>query len=221
MNKLFNVESKFVQFLAMLGNLVILNLLWLITSLPIITIGASTTAMYSVAFKYADNTDDAVIKPFFKAFASNFKQSTLIWIPMCLLTVLLFIDGYYLISHGNSSSTPLLWIPFFVLLVVLLVANAHIFPQIARFEVNTRTALHNTLLMSLLHLFQTVGIIGLNLLPWVLMLVIPEIFALTGIFWFMFGASAIAYFNAKVLLKMYKKHEPEPEEDEEIIDETE
>lgn len=220
MNKLFSMESKFVQFLAMLGNLVILNLLWLITSLPIITIGASTTAMYAVAFKYADNSDDAVIKPFFKAFASNFKQSTLIWLPMCLLAVLLFIDGYYLISHGNSAATPYLWIPFVVLLMVLMVTTAHVFPQIARFEVDTRTALHNTLLMSLLHLFQTVGIVGLNLLPWAMMLILPEIFALTGIFWFMFGASAIAYFNAKVLLKMYKKHEPDPEEDEAIAEEV-
>lgn len=219
MNKLFNMESKFVQFLAMLGNLVILNLLWLITSLPIITIGASTTAMYSVAFKYADNTDDEIIKPFFRAFASNFKQSTLVWLPMCLVAVVLLIDGYYLISHANSAATPFLWIPFVVVLLVLMVSIAHVFPQIARFNVDTRTALHNTLLMSLLHLFQTVGIVGLNLLPWVLMLVVPEIVAMTGIFWFMFGASAIAYFNAKVLLKMYKKHEPDPEENEAIAEE--
>lgn len=215
MNKLFNMESKFVQFLAMLGNLVILNLLWLITSLPIITIGASTTAMYSVVFKYADNSDDEVIKPFFRAFASNFKQSTLIWLPMCLVAVLLVIDGYYLISHANDVSTPFLWVPFFVVLLVLMVTTAHVFPQIARYNVDTRTALHNTLLMSLLHLFQTVGIVGLNLLPWILMLFLPELVAYTGIFWVMFGASAIAYFNAKVLLKMYKKHEPDPEKDEE------
>lgn len=209
------MESKFVQFLAMLGNLVILNLLWLITSLPIITIGASTTAMYSVVFKYADNSDDEVINPFFRAFASNFKQSTLIWLPMCLVAVLLVIDGYYLISHANDVSTPFLWVPFFVVLLVLMVTTAHVFPQIARYDVDTRTALHNTLLMSLLHLFQTVGIVGLNLLPWILMLFLPELVAYTGIFWVMFGASAIAYFNAKVLLKMYKKHEPDPEKDEE------
>ena len=75
MNKIFNIESKFVQGLATAGNLIILNLLWILTSLPIITIGASTTAMYAVAFKYADDTDDAVLKPFFKAFVSNFKKA--------------------------------------------------------------------------------------------------------------------------------------------------
>ena len=61
----------------------------------------------------------------------------------------------------------------------------------------------------------TAGVVGLNLLPWIVMIMLPEIMAYTGIFWVMFGASAIAYFNAKVLLKMYKKHEPAPEQDEE------
>lgn len=215
MNKIFSIESKFVQTLATVGNLIILNLLWILTSLPIITIGASTTAMYAVAFKYADDTDDAVLKPYFKAFASNFKQSTLIWIPMCLVFGLLIIDAYYLLGNANAEATAFLWIPFFVVLMVLLVTTAHVFPQIARYQVDTRTALHNTLLMSLLHLFLTAGVVGLNLLPWVVMIIVPEVMAYTGIFWVMFGASAIAYFNAKVLLKMYKKHEPAPEQEEE------
>ena len=215
MNKIFNIESKFVQGLATIGNLVILNLLWILTSIPIITIGASTTAMYSVAFKYADNTDDAVIKPYFKAFVSNFKQSTLIWIPMCIVSALLVIDALYLLGNANEGATPFLWIPFFVVLMVLMVTTAHVFPQIARYQVDTRTALHNTLLMSILHFLLTAGVVGLNLLPWIVMIILPEVMAYTGIFWVMFGASAIAYFNAKVLLKMYKKHEPAPEQDEE------
>ena len=214
MNKIFSIESKFTQTLSTIGNLAILNLLWIITSLPVITIGASTTAMYAVAFKYADQSDDAVLKPFFKAFISNFKQSTLIWIPMCLVSALLVIDAYYLLSHTSDPATPYLWVPFFILWVVLAVAMSHMFPQIARYEVTTRTAMHNTLLMSLLHMFQTIGVVGLNMFPWLIMLVLPEIFAMIGIFWVMFGASAIAYFNARVLLKMYKKHEPAPEEDE-------
>lgn len=215
MNRIFSIESKFIQFLATVFNLVILNLLWIFTSLPIITVGASTTAMYSVVFKYADNTDDAVIKPFFKAFASNFKQSTLVWLPVCLASALLVIDAYYLLGHANDAATPFLWVPFFVVLLVLMVTTAHVFPQIARYNVDTRTALHNTLLMSLLHLFSTAGVVGLNALPWILMIMLPEVVAYTGIFWVMFGASAIAYFNAKVLLKMYKKHEPDPDEAEE------
>lgn len=212
MNTLFSPDSKVVQILTLVFNLILLNLLWLITSLPIITIGASTTAMYAVTLKYAENSDDEVLKPFFKAFISNFKQSTLLWIPICILTVVLGIDAYYLISHTDISIAPLLWIPFFVLVVVLAVVMAYAFPQIARFETTLRDVLRNAALMFFLHFFQSIGIIVLNVLPWAMMLMLPEIFAQTSIFWLMFGGSAIAYFNAKVLLKIFKKHQPEESE---------
>lgn len=212
MNKLFSPDSKFVQILTLLGNLIILNLLWLVTSLPIITVGASTSALYAVVFKYADGTDDEVLKPYFKAFISGFKQSTLLWIPMCLVMVILGVDAYYLLSHGDSNIATWLWIPFFVLVAVLLLLHTYAFPQIARFETGLRDILRNSVLMFILHFFQSIGMIVLNLVPWAMMLVLPEIFAQTGIFWVLYGASGIAYFNARVLLKIFKKHEPEPED---------
>ena len=75
-----------------------------------------------------------------------------------------------------------------------------------------RDILRNSVLMFILHFFQSIGMIVLNLVPWAMMLVLPEIFAQTGIFWVLYGASGIAYFNARVLLKIFKKHEPEPED---------
>ena len=207
MNKLFSPDSKLVQILTLVGNLILLNLLWLITSLPIITIGATTTAMYSVLFDYLENRDDAVLKPYFKAFLSNFKQSTLLWLPICILSVILGIDAYYLISYAPSSVAPLLWVPFFVLVALLTVIMTYAFPQIARFQTTLRDVLRNSLLMFLLHFLQSICIVALNLIPWATMLMIPDIFAQTSIFWVIFGASVIAYFNAKVLLKVFQKHQ--------------
>ena len=77
----FRFDSPVMQKLALLTNLMLLNLLWLICSLPVLTAGAATTAMDAVIFQYLDGGDDSVIKPFFKAFAANFRQSTLIGIP--------------------------------------------------------------------------------------------------------------------------------------------
>ena len=61
----------------------------------------------------------------------------------------------------------------------------------------------------LLHFLQSICMGALNAIPWAMMLIIPDIFAKTSIFWVMFGGSAIAYFNAKVLLRIFKKHQPE------------
>lgn len=211
MNKLFHPDSKFMQTLTLVGNLILLNFLWLITSLPVVTIGAATTAMYSVTLKYADNSEEAVLKPYFQAFLCNFKQSTLLWIPVCIVTVILGVDAYYLISRANTV-TWALWIPFFVVLAVLTVIITYVFPLIARFETTLRDALRNSLLMFLLHLLKSIGMAGLNLLPWATMLILPKIFAQTSIFWLMFGASAIAYFNSKVLLKIFQRYQPEETE---------
>ena len=85
MKGIFGFDSPVMQKLALLTNLILLNFLWIICSLPIITMGAATTAMNSVIFQYLDSGNDAVIKPFFKAFVSNFRQSTLIGLPLSLL----------------------------------------------------------------------------------------------------------------------------------------
>ena len=110
MNQFLGVDSKLVQFFTLLGNLILLNLLWILTSLPIITAGAASAAMYAVIFQYAEGTDDAVLKPFIKSFLSNFRQSTLLWIPICLLFIMLGIDMVFLIGNAASGIAPLLWL---------------------------------------------------------------------------------------------------------------
>ena len=69
MNTLFSIDSPLGQKLTLMSNLVLLNLLWILCSLPVITMGAATSAMYHVIFLYITNQDDAAIKPFFKALA--------------------------------------------------------------------------------------------------------------------------------------------------------
>ncbi len=206
MSKLFNIDSKVMRILATVGNLIILNFLWLIASAPIITIGASTTAMHAVVFKYAEDSEDAVFKPFFKAFASSFKQATLLWLPLCAALAILGLDAYYLISHAENKINVLLWIPFFIIFAIVAVIATYGFPLIARFENSLKDILRNSVLMFLLNFFASMGILILNLLPWAMMLVVPDIFALTSIFWVMLGGSLIAFFNAKVFLKIFRKY---------------
>ena len=77
---LFNYDNPVWRFIGKLGDLILLNLLWVVCSIPIITIGASTTAVYYVTLKLVRDEDDSTIRSFFHSFKSNFKQATLIWI---------------------------------------------------------------------------------------------------------------------------------------------
>ena len=73
-------DNRIIRILTTLCDFLILNILWLVCSVPVITAGASTTALYSVMFKIIKKEEGDIIKSFLKAFRQNFKQSTIIWL---------------------------------------------------------------------------------------------------------------------------------------------
>ena len=84
--------SLFDRIFGFLGQLIALNLLWIVCSLPIITAGASTTALFYCTLKLHKDGDIRVIYDFFRSFKQNFKQSTLIWILMLAAGVLIYME---------------------------------------------------------------------------------------------------------------------------------
>ena len=80
MHALFSPDSKFMTVMSRVGDLVILNLLVLLTSIPIFTIGASVTALYTVCFRFGTDREQPVFRSYFRAFRDNFKQATQIWL---------------------------------------------------------------------------------------------------------------------------------------------
>ena len=82
MNRIFNMDNKFFVFMGRVADLIILNLVCLVCCIPIITIGASLTALYYVTLKMVRNEESYIIKSFFKSFRENFKQSTIINVIM-------------------------------------------------------------------------------------------------------------------------------------------
>ena len=84
--------SLFDRIFGFLGQLIALNLLWIVCSLPVITAGASTTALFYCTLKLHKDGDIRVIYDFFRSFKQNFKQSTLIWILMLAAGVLIHME---------------------------------------------------------------------------------------------------------------------------------
>lgn len=210
MKTIFHPDSKVMRFLTILCNLVILNLLWILTSLPVVTVGASNSAMFAVLFQYLDQGSDAVVKPYFKAFSANWGQSTRVWIPMVLVGVLLFLDGWYLTGHAGEVSR-LMWIPFGLLLAALLATGSYIFGLIPRFRNTTRQLLRNSVLIFLMNPFSSVAIILVQILPLLFFLFWPSMFLRIGILWLMLGVSGFAYINAATMLRIFKKYLPDEE----------
>lgn len=80
-----NYDSRFSRVLSRLTELVLLNFVFILTCLPILTIGASVTALYSITLKMARNEEGYIIQGYFKDFAKNFKQATAFWLIELLL----------------------------------------------------------------------------------------------------------------------------------------
>ena len=205
MKELFNLNSPWVQRFAMLTNLVCLNILWLVCCIPVFTAGAATAALYHTVFLYHNKEDDAVLRPFFRAFRANFKQSTLLFLPLLAALVLVVFDLVYLASYGKGTA-----VLFLLILVVLLLMGMliHLFPLIARFDMNAKALLRTAFSLTALYLPGTLTVIALLALPMILLLFFPDWFLRFGAAWAGVWFSAIAYFFGKFLLKIWNKHVP-------------
>lgn len=210
MYKLFNMNSPLMRTLAKIPDLILLNLLWGLCSLPVFTIGASTTALHAVVQKYVADEDQGIIKPFFDAFRKNFRQSTRLWLPLLLMTLLLTVDFLYLLEQAAGLGL-LLWIPFLILGAITTILISYGFPLIARYENDLKTFISNSFLLFSLHFFPSLAVIALNVLPWGLLLTKPDLFLRTSILWLFAGGSLISYIVNLILLPIFKKHDT-PEE---------
>src|SRR5699024_4265371 len=89
----FNINDNIVvRALGKIFDLMCLNILWLVCSIPVITVGASTTALYTVVLKMVKNEEGYILKDFLKAYKSNFKQSTIAWIMILMIGIICWVD---------------------------------------------------------------------------------------------------------------------------------
>ena len=205
MKEQFNLNSPWVQRFAMLTNLVMLNILWLVCCIPVFTAGAATSALYHTIFQYHTKMDDAVLLPFFRGFRSNFKQSTLLLPPLLAALALIGFDIVYLVSRGKGTAVIFLLIVAALFLMGILV---HLFPLIARFDMDAKALLRTCVSLVALHLPSTLLVIVLAFLPLFLLAVFPSLFLRFGVAWAGVWYSAIAYFFGRFLLKIWEKHAP-------------
>ena len=199
----FNItDNVIVRALNKICDMVCLNVLWLICCIPIVTIGASTTALYTVMLKMVRNEEGYIFRGFFKAFKSNFKQSTIIWIVILLLGIVCWID--FQVAGMIPGTAGLVMRSIFTLVgFILLSVINYIFPLTARYENSIRATSRNALILAVGRLPYTilmdvvvVGAVIASLWNSVtLMFAIP--------LWFLIGGSLITWINSYILRRVF------------------
>lgn len=132
MSSLFSLDNPFMRFLTKLFDVMYLSILWFIFSIPIITIGASTTAMYYATVKVIRRDRGYIFKEFWKSFKLNFLQATLSWIIVVVGTLLFFFNVKFALTLQGKAGT-LLTVVYGFMGILVLGCGMYLFPVLSRF----------------------------------------------------------------------------------------
>lgn len=176
--KFFSYDSKFTQLMLKLCYACYLNLLWFVCSLPIVTIGASTTALYYVCFKIVRDEEHHVGRLFFRAFRENFRQATQLWLIMLGMGIFLGAD-MYIVWHLRASAVgaaAVLWTLLLAFLIAVsvmyVIVLTYLFPLLASVENTNRAMLKNSFLIGTRYLFVTIVVFAIHVIMFLAIVIV-------------------------------------------------
>ena len=207
MRNLFNYENPFIQFLVRVGDLMILNVLFILCSAPVVTLGASLTALHRVTQNMLFEQEEPLIKAFFRAFRQNFKQSTLVWLVELVVIVSLVCDVLLVMAYFNGGLAKAMYILVAVLAILVAGVFSYLMPLIARYENGMRQQVYNAVVLAIIKLPKTVLLMLLNLLPVILLLISVPVFVQTLIFWVIIGFAFVSFLTSSILKPVFQQLE--------------
>ena len=197
----FTPDSKFMILCGKLVELTCINILWLVCCLPVFTIGPATTALYTSLYAYRAG-ESCGAKVFFRAFRQNFGKSTALWLLIVFFMLMLVLD-YYIVAHlefpGRMAVIGLIFFLGFSLILV----TGMIFPLLSQFPGKVKDLVINAVLLCLAHLPKMLLVTAMNVLPVLLLLLMPQVFLLVGFFWLICGFALMGLYDIKVLEQIF------------------
>jgi len=179
MKWLFNTEGIIYKAMTAVYQMIILNLLWCITSIPLVTVGASTTALYYVIGKIVRKEEVHEIKDFYKSFRENFKQATCIWMILCAAYVMIYTNFSFLENYGSMGGLMLaVQLPVLVQVVIITV---FVFPLLSRYESSTMGIIKASWVLGIKHVFSCFGILAIIAAAALIARTVPGLFLLVFI----------------------------------------
>lgn len=203
MEKIFGLDSKFFKYGTIFCDYIIVVMLWLFCSIPIITIGASTTALYYVTTRQLSNREGYVTKDFFKSFKSNFIEATGVTLLMGIFLSVVLINIKFFTP--DSAINTVLYVLQYVLLYEILAFGIYVFPVLSRFDLKFKELLKTSFFMANRHLLTTFSCA---------LLIIASVLAFEtlGIL-ILLCAAAYAFISSLMFMKLFRKYVPDMDMD--------
>ena len=209
MGRFFNMDNKFFVFMGRLADLCMLNILCIICCIPVITAGASLTALYYVTLKMARNEESYIFRSFFKSFKQNFRQATVINLIMLAAAALLYLDTRITKAMADPMGKILAMI-FALFTMIYVIILLYLYPVLAKFYNSVKNTFKNALLMGIRHLPYTFLMLAVCASP-LLILFIPsfqvQMFLILVLI--LIGPALAAYCNShffvRILINIFRR----------------
>ena len=203
MRNIFDLDGPFNKYGGMLADTVIVSVMWLLFSIPLITIGAATTAMFFVTTRRIANREGYITSDFWQAFKDNFIKSTVIWLIIVFLYLILIFNIFNMEAVGDFGA----WLLPAQLIMMLIIALMcmFIFPMCARFQMGILQVIKSSFFMAIRHLFTS--LVCLLLFVGLAIIVIQMPLML------FFAAGIFGMLSSVMIMKVFKKYRPEMDKD--------
>ena len=201
--------SFFFRFFTRVADLMILNFLFILCSLPVITIGASSAALYTVTLRMCRSTETYIVKEFFSAFRRNLKQGVVLHIVLLVLFIILVLDLYVL---WNIMEYAILfkWLFGMLLLlsVIFLMASTYIYPLLAQFNNTVKGYIRSAIVLSFKHFHYTLMFLLIKALPIAAALMIENALEWEILIFLLIGLSGLSFLESNFFVIIFKQYIP-------------
>lgn len=210
MNSIFSFDNPVWNFIGKIVDMLLLSVVWAVCSLPVFTIGASTSALYYVMLKLSEDKEGNIFQSFFRAFKENFRQSTVCWLIMLVIGLVLGGDLYICYNRIDHAAARLLIIMFLFLTVVYAMILTYLFPVLARCRAGSKKIFFLSFIMS-------VKQFGWTLLMMVITVCVLALAVFVQWLFLLIAAGLIAYLHAMILKNIFNFYDlglPDAEDEE-------
>lgn len=202
MGTLFDPDSKIMVFISRFTDLTVLNLVFLLTCIPVFTVGAASTALYAAVLQMDTEREGKLLSTYFRAFRENFRQSTIIWALIVLFAAASYFNMAQFAAMGGILGKILYFAAVFVFAILVLLFG-YAFPLLSQFDNTVLETVKNALLLAVAHLPQSLALTAVNCFPCILMLMNLYAFLKLGFLWTFLYFAATAYWNSRLLRKIF------------------
>ncbi|MFT9321290.1 DUF624 domain-containing protein [Bifidobacterium aquikefiri] len=195
-------QNRFNDFMSRIGDYAILNMVWVVCSLPIVTLGASTSALFEMTRQIQEGRDTHLIRRFTGQLRHNFAKNLVLTLIYTAFFCLSFFDLHYLSSTmGNTTFGAISYACVATVAILILLASSFIFPLSGRSRLSVGSQIRQSASVSLRHPCIAIIITALNATPIVISLVIPGGVAFVIFFWGLLFSAISAWIIVALMVR--------------------